>query len=72
MACARVTTAISAPEFPEPTTRTSRPRYGSAFLYADECSSSPENDAAPGQSGCVNGEFVGYRVSERPGRTVYR
>jgi hypothetical protein len=26
----------------------------------------------PGPSGCVNGEFVGYRVAEGPGRRVYR
>lgn len=33
---------------------------------------SPFVQAAPGQSGCANGEFVGYRVSAREGRTVYR
>ncbi|HKY86187.1 MAG TPA: hypothetical protein VJL90_05460 [Pseudorhodoplanes sp.] len=27
---------------------------------------------APGASGCANGELVGYRVSERPSRSVYR
>jgi hypothetical protein len=26
----------------------------------------------PGPSGCVNGEFVGYRVAEGPARRVYR
>ena len=27
---------------------------------------------SPGTSGCANGEFVGYRMSERPSRSVYR
>ena len=34
-------TQISAPEFPVPTTSTSRPRYGSALRYFDEWISSP-------------------------------
>jgi hypothetical protein len=42
-------TAISAPEFPAPTTRTRRPAYGAGFRYSAECTSSPAND--PGQSG---------------------
>jgi hypothetical protein len=33
---------------------------------------SPFVQTAPGQSGCVNGEFVGYRVAERPARRVVR
>jgi hypothetical protein len=34
---------------------------------------SPFVQSAPGQSGCANGEFVGYRVSQRDGgRVVYR
>ena len=33
---------------------------------------SPFVQSAPGQSGCANGEFVGYRVSQREGRSVYR
>ena len=28
--------------------------------------------SAPGASGCANGDLVGYRVSERPSRSVYR
>jgi hypothetical protein len=27
---------------------------------------------APGQSGCVNGQYVGYRVAERPAPRRYR
>ncbi|HKT44142.1 MAG TPA: hypothetical protein VJQ85_05025 [Gaiellaceae bacterium] len=46
--------AISAPEFPAPTTRTSRPRYGAGFRYCDEWISSPANPSRPGQSG-MNG-----------------
>jgi hypothetical protein len=33
---------------------------------------SPFVQTAPGQSGCANGEFVGYRVAERPARRVIR
>ncbi len=27
---------------------------------------------SPGASGCANGEFVGYRVTQREGRSIYR
>ena len=43
--------AISAPEFPAPTTSTSRPRYGCGFRYSDEWTSSPGKPSRPGQSG---------------------
>lgn len=33
---------------------------------------SPFVQNAPGQSGCANGEYVGYRVSQREMRSVYR
>jgi len=49
-------TAISAPELPEPTTSTERPRYGSGLRYSREWRSSPEKRSLPGQSG-TTGSF---------------
>ncbi|HEX3055161.1 MAG TPA: hypothetical protein VHP82_03370 [Gaiellaceae bacterium] len=46
--------AISAPELPAPTTRTSRPRYGSGLRYCDEWMNSRVKSSRPGQSG-MNG-----------------
>ena len=43
--------AISAPELPAPTTRTSRSRNGAGFTYRDEWMSSPAKLSRPGQSG---------------------
>ncbi len=43
--------AISAPEFPAPTTSTSLPANGVGFRYSQEWTISPANPSRPGQSG---------------------
>ena len=49
--CSARSSAISAPELPQPTTSVRLPANGAGSRYADECAARPPNASAPGSVG---------------------
>ena len=67
--CSWRSIAISPPEFPNPTTRTGRSRYGDPFLYSELWYILPLYDSWPGQRG-IFGRAVYPLATHRP-RDLY-